>query len=75
MPRKSHHIVPNSEGGWDIRLNGSKRSSGHFQTKREAIDNGREISRNQGSELVIHGLNGQIQQSDSHGNDPRSTKG
>jgi len=70
MSRKTHHVVPSSGGGWNVRKGGSNRSSGHFDRKQDAIDRGREISRNQGSELVIHNRNGRISQSDSHGNDP-----
>src|SRR5947209_13548333 len=47
-PRKSHHIVPNPDGGWDVKKGGAQRSSGHFDTKREAESTGREISQNQG---------------------------
>ncbi len=49
-------------------------ASGHFETKREAIDRGREISRNAGSEFKIHNRDVRIGQSDSHGNDPRDIK-
>lgn len=70
MGRQTHHVVPNSEGGWNVRRGGSEKSSGHFDTKQEAVDRGREISRNQGTELVIHNRDGRISQSDSHGNDP-----
>lgn len=42
----THHVVPSSNGGWDVRRGGAERASGHFDTKREAIDRGREISRN-----------------------------
>lgn len=77
MPKKghSHHVVPNPNGGWDIRRGGSERSSGHFDTKHDAVDRGRQISQNQRTEFVIHGQNGQIQQKDSHGNDPNPPKG
>ena len=71
----SHHVTPNSSGGWDVRRGGSDRSSGHFDTKREAIDRGREISRNAKTEFKIHNRDGRISQSDSHGNDPRNIKG
>lgn len=71
----THHVTPNSSGGWDVRRGGSDRSSGHFDTKREAIDRGREISRNAKTEFKIHNLDGRISQSDSHGNDPRNIKG
>jgi uncharacterized protein DUF2188 len=70
MPRKSHHIVPNAGGGWDVKKGGADRASKHFEIKRDAVDAGREISRNQGTEFVIHGQNGRIQRSDSHGSDP-----
>ncbi len=71
MSRKTHHVVPNSgKGGWDVKKGGSKRASGHFDTKNEAVDNARLISQNQRSELVIHNRNGRISKSDSHGNDP-----
>lgn len=75
MARSSHHVVHNSNGGWDVKRNGSQRSSGHFETKEEAVNAGRQISQNQGTELVIHGMNGRIQSSDSHGNDPCPPKG
>ena len=70
MPRKTHHVVPNPGGGWDIKRGGAKRSSGYFETKQEAVNRAREISRNQGTELVIHNRNGKIASCDSHGNDP-----
>ena len=68
-------MVPNPNGGWDVKRGGGERSSGHFDTKREAIDQGRLISRNQGTEFRIHNLNGRIAQSDSHGHDPKTSKG
>lgn len=72
----SHHIVPNSDrGGWDIRRNDSSRSSGHFERKQDAINTGRQISRNQKTELFIHGKDGKIQSRDSHGHDPYPPKG
>ena len=71
----SHHVVPNANGGWDVKKSGAARASGHFDRKQEAMDAGREISRNQGTEFVIHGQDGRIQQKDSHGNDKFPPKG
>ena len=71
----THHVVPISGGGWDVRRGGAERTSRHFETKREAIDRGREISRNAGTEFKIHNRDGRISQSDSHGNDPRNIRG
>jgi hypothetical protein len=69
-PRRTHHVVPNPTGGWDSKIGGGPKSIKHFERKEDAIDFTRKVSRNQGSELVIHGRDGVIQQSDSHGNDP-----
>lgn len=65
----THHIVPNPNGGWDVKRGGSKKASHHTDTKAEAERIGRDISKNQGTEFYIHGKNGRIQRKDSHGND------
>lgn len=70
-----HHIVHNPSGGWDVKRANGQRSSVHTDTKAEAVNLGRTISQNQGTELFIHGLNGKIQSRDSHGNDPYPPKG
>ncbi|MCB5266339.1 MAG: DUF2188 domain-containing protein [Candidatus Cloacimonetes bacterium] len=38
MPKKpgSHHVVPNANGGWDVKKDEATRSSGHFDKKRTA---------------------------------------
>ena len=77
MPKKpgSHHVVPNADGGWDVKKDGATRSSGHFDKKQEAVDAERKISQNQGTEFYIHGKDWKIQNKDSHGNDPYPPKG
>jgi uncharacterized protein YdaT len=75
MARNSHHVVPNPDGGWDVKRSGASRASVHTDTKQQAVDQGREISRNQGTEFVIHNKDGRISRSDSHGNDPYPPKG
>jgi len=72
---KTHHIVPNPSGGWDVKRGGADRASAHFDKKQDAVHVGREISRNQGTELKIHNKDGRISQSDSHGNDPHPPEG
>ncbi len=74
MSKKTHHVVHNPNGGWDVKRGGAQRASVHTNTKAEAEHAGRGISRHQGSEFVIHGLNGRIQRSDSHGHDPNPPK-
>ncbi|MFD1064323.1 DUF2188 domain-containing protein [Winogradskyella litorisediminis] len=72
---KTRHVVPNSEGGWDSKKGGAKRASKHFETKKDAVDYSRELSKKQKTELVIHKKDGKIQRKDSHGNDKFPPKG
>ena len=72
---KSHHVVHNPNGGWDVKKGGAEKASKHFDIKKDAIDAGREISQNQKTEFFIHGLDGKIQQKDSHGKDSYPPKG
>ena len=71
---KSHHIVPHKDG-WAIKRSGSERASHVCGTQKEAIDKGRAISRNQGTEFFIHDSKGRIRERDSHGNDPCPPRG
>ena len=72
---KTHHVVPNPSGGWDLKRGGADRASSHHDRKQDAIDAGRVVSRNQGTELRIHNKDGRISDSDSHGGDPYPPKG
>lgn len=67
---QQHHVVPSKNEGWDVKNVGAQRASAHADTKKEAVAKGREISKNQDTELVIHKKDGRIEKSDSHGNDP-----
>jgi len=71
----SHHVVPDPKGGWNVKRGGAERSTSHHKTKREAIDEGRAVSRTQQTELRIHNRDGKISSSDSHGGDPNPPKG
>jgi hypothetical protein len=74
MTKRNQHVVPH-DNGWAVRGAGSQRATSVHNTQQQAIDAGRSISQNQGSELLIHGRNGQIRARDSHGNDPYPPKG
>lgn len=69
MANDKQHIVPHPEG-WAIKKENSERYTGIFPTKEDALERGREIARNQNTELVIHDRHGRIQDSDSYGHDP-----
>lgn len=74
MTRNTHHVVPNEDGGWDVKKGSGERSIKHHDRKTDAVDHARGISRNQESELVIHNKDGRISNADSHGNDPYPPK-
>lgn len=71
MPKQSNHVVPSSEkGGWAVKKSGSARTSKSFNTKAEAVEYGRQLSKTEKTELFIHRMDGTIQDRNSYGNDP-----
>lgn len=76
MARRGYqHVVPHADG-WAVRGEGNSRATSVHDTQREAINLAREIARNQGGELLIHGRDGQIRERDSSGNsDPYPPRG
>jgi Uncharacterized protein conserved in bacteria (DUF2188) len=73
MPRNERHVVPNSDGGWDVKAPRAQRSSAHADTQDQAINRAREIVHHiGGGEVVIHRPTGQIRDSDTvaPGHDP-----
>ena len=74
---KNQHVTPRPDGQWQVIGENNQRATAITSTQQEAIEIGRNIARNQHSELVIHRPNGQIRDKDSYGNDtnpPRDTK-
>ena len=69
MAGKNQWISPRDDG-WAVHGEGNTKDTKHFSTQREAANYGRSIAKNQGSELIIQGRNGQIRSKDSYGNDP-----
>jgi hypothetical protein len=70
MARKEWHVVSNPDGGWDVKKAHAMRASIHAKTKSEAVDRARKLCKKERAELVIHGKDGKIQNSNSYGNDP-----
>lgn len=75
MARDTHRVMPHPKGGWQVKRDGGQRASHRADTKAAAEELARRISRNQETELQIQGRDGVINGADSHGNDPRSSKG
>lgn len=74
MTGKNIHVVYNGDE-WQVKQENSKRSSGNFRTQQEAFERAREIAINNGQEVAIHGVDGQIRRKHSYGNDPFPPKG
>ncbi len=68
--KKNVHVVPNPNGGWDVKREGEKYPLGHRDTQQAAIETGRNSAKNNHAELVIHGRDGKIRDKDSYGHDP-----
>lgn len=74
MAEKGQHVVPSGRG-WAVLRSGAERATGIFRTQEEAIARAREVARNQGAELYIHGRDGRIQSRSSFGKRPEGVKG
>ena len=72
---KNQYVTPHPGGGWQVKGAGNAKATARTTTQRKAIEIARAISRNQGSELIIHRPNGQIREKDSHGKDSFPPKG
>jgi hypothetical protein len=72
MADKDRHVVPNLDGGWDVKKPDAGRASAHYDTQKDATARAREITANTGGETVIHGRNGEIRNRDTSpaGHDP-----
>lgn len=59
--KNDRHVVPNPNGGWDVKAPGASRASSHHNTQADAQARAREIVHNAGGgELITHGRDSQI---------------
>lgn len=72
---KNQHVTPHPDGGWQVKGAGNSKATVRTATQAEAIAVAKGIARNQESELFIHGMNGQIRERNSYGNDPYPPEG
>ncbi len=74
--KDDRHVVPNPDGGLDVKAPDAERASKHEDTQAAATARAREITRNTGGETVVHGRDGTIRRKDSTGGrDPYPPKG
>ncbi len=68
-------VEPRPDGRWAVHKDGTSRASRVLDRKTDAVDRARAQAQREGAELVIKDQKGRIQSKDSHGRDPRATKG
>ena len=74
--RKTYHVTPNQDGGWNVKAEHASRASSTCDNKADAVDRGRELAKSQPlGQLVIHKQDGTIQTEHTYGQDPYPPKG
>ena len=73
--RKAYHVIASLNGGWAVVKGGAERASKRFDSQVDAVQWGRQISHNHGTELVIHRNDGTVERKVSLGDDPNSSHG
>lgn len=72
--KQKQFVVPVMGRGWGVRRGGASRLTSVYETKAEAMDAGRQIAKNQHTDLVPLGRDGKIQNPNSYGHDPSSVR-
>jgi hypothetical protein len=77
MPSTSEAISvePRPNGRWAVQKDGSQRASKIFDRKTDAVSRARAQAKREGAELAVKTADGRIERKDSHGHDPRTSKG
>ncbi|MDR7380412.1 uncharacterized protein YdaT [Rhodoferax ferrireducens] len=73
MTKKDVHVVPHKDG-WATKKEGASRAGTVTGTQKQAIERARDQAKREHVEVVIHGRDGKIRDSDSYGNDPNPPK-
>lgn len=66
---KNQHVTPKGDQ-WQVKGAGNQKATKLFDTQKEAEEYGRQIAKNQNSELITHNKQGRIRSKDSYGPDP-----
>lgn len=68
-------VEPRPGGMWAVQKDGTQRASLVTERKADAVDRARAQAKREGAELVVKNQKGQIGSKDSHGRDPKRSKG
>lgn len=73
--RKEIHVTKGQDGSWRVKQPDNQRASKICNTQAEAKQVARDIAKNQGLEMVVHGVNGKIREKNTYRKDPFPPKG
>lgn len=66
LGKDTHYVIRGDNGGWNVKRRGATKSLRHFDTKKDAVAYGQQVSRNQNTEFVICHKNGKVQRTNNH---------
>lgn len=72
-PKRDIHVVKHPDG-WATKKEGAGRAGSVHDTKAKALEQARTQAKREHVEVVIHGKDSKIQDSDSYGKDPHPPK-
>lgn len=73
--KKNIYVVTRPDGNWGVKREGNSRASNVTSTQKEAIEKGRNLAKENQSELLIQGKNSKFREKNSYGNDNFPPKG
>lgn len=74
--KKNVHVTHHKDlNNWHVMYEGETTPRAMFDTKEEAVKNGREMAMESGVELLIHNKDGVIRDKRSYGHDPHNVRG
>lgn len=71
---RTQRVTRRPDGKWQHKADGNERATRVTDTQRDAWDSAIGVAKNQGGEVVVHGVDGKIRSKDSYGKDPNPPK-
>lgn len=71
--KRDIHVVKHGDG-WATKKEGTQRIGVKTDTQKQAVEHAREQAKREKVEVVIHGRDNKIRDSDSYGKDPNPPK-
>lgn len=75
MADDDYNVFRGEDGQWRAKKQSATRSSVVADTQKEAFERARDLAKQSGAEVSIHGVDGKIRDKHSYGNDPRNIPG